>query len=521
MLAVGDTIKLVLPSFISVENGQLDVYRSNEDGTKTDEVIAKATVDAGKLTIVFNEDASAYVKNEADKGSQASLKGALDIAGSCASSLLGQEESDQSWVVQTGENNAQRVIKLALPTYQSVVDAWNNTHGIMGLFGLANGTVEAYSDSTDGEAASEITITLGSFNTQIASSIIWCDNNYGSRPSPGSLQKGFIPQFSLNKTDYYDLISSDGKVTDDAEKLLHLSVNQISSIEATYQQSALIDITKTAVNTYEVLSMPLPSQLATTTKTPVLDDGQPTYDENGNQVFNTETQNTPISWKLKDTNNYSTNEYNYIDGSSSTWERQYKMLTSDVTFNVVGKTGGIALQDIFGSNEADDFKFIANINGEDGGNTTIADAIDAGWLSINAEDSNATITGTLPSYDQQGYPIVYRIEYTGKSSGTDYYQASYDNSASPSHGSAVNAAYENGTMTLRHAGTTTYNATKEWLDNDSSQRPEVTYTLWRYAANQSYTTAAQVSLSSLDDQASPVAPSNAAQYVQVTISGRF
>lgn len=230
LLAVGDTIKLVLPSFISVENGQLDVYRSNEDGTKTDEVIAKATVDAGKLTIVFNEDASAYVQDESDKGSQASLKGALDIAGSCASSLLGQEESDQSWVVQAGENNAQRVIKLALPTYQSVVDTWNNTHGIMGLFGLANGTVEAYSDSTDGEAAPKVTITPGSFNTQIASSIIWCDNNYGSRPSPESLQKGFIPQFSLNETDYYDLISSDGAVTEDAINLLHLSANQINSI---------------------------------------------------------------------------------------------------------------------------------------------------------------------------------------------------------------------------------------------------------------------------------------------------
>ena len=517
LLAVGDTIKLVLPSFISVENGQLDVYRSNEDGTKTDEVIAKATVDAGKLTIVFNEDASAYVQNESDKGSQASLKGALDIAGSCASSLLGQEESDQSWVVQAGENNAQRVIKLALPTYQSVVDAWNNTHGIMGLFGLANGTVEAYSDSSDGEAASKVTITPGSFNTQIASSIIWCDNNYGSRPSPESLQKGFIPQFSLNETDYYDLISSDGAVTEDAINLLHLNANQISSIEGAYQSNRLIDISRTAVNTYEVLSMALPSQLVTTTKTPVLEDGQPTYDEDGNQVFNTETENTPISWKLNDTNSYSTDEYNYIDGSSSTWKCQYKMLTSEVTFHVVGKTGGVALQDIFGSDEADDFRFIANIDGADEGDTSIAQAVLDGWLNIESEGSNATITGRLPSYNQDGYPIVYRIEYTGEQSGLDYYQVSYDNSASPSHGSAVNAAYENGTMTLRHAGTTTYSATKEWLDNDSSQRPEVTYTLWRYATDQSYATAAQVSLSSLDDQASPVVPTNATQYVQVAI----
>lgn len=522
LLAVGDTIKLVLPSFISVENGQLDVYRSNEDGTKTDEVIAKATVDAGKLTIVFNEDASAYVQNEADKGSQASFKGTLDVAGSCASSLLGQEVSYQPWVVQTGENNTQRVIKLALPTYQSIVDAWNSAHGIMGLFGLANGTVEAYSDSTDDEAASEITIAPGSFNTQIASSIIWCDNNHGSRPSPESLQKGFIPQFSLNETDYRDLISSDGAVTEDAINLLHLNDKQISSIERAYQSNRLIDITRTAVNTYEVLSMALPSQLVTTTKTPVLDnDGQPTYDEDGKQVFKTETQNTPISWKLEDTNNYSTADYNYIDGSNSTWERQYKMLTSEVTFRVVGKTGGVALQDIFGSDEANNFRFIANIDGTDEGDTSIAQAVLDGWLNIESEGSNATITGRLPSYNQDGYPIVYRIEYTGEQSGSDYYQVSYDNSESPSHGSAVDAAYENGTMILRHAGTTTYSATKEWLDNDSSQRPEVTYTLWRYATDQSYATAAQVSLSSLDDQASPVVPSNAAQYVQVTIPAGF
>ena len=52
-------------------------------------------------------------------------------------------------------------------------------------------------------------------------------------------------------------------------------------------------------------------------------------------------------------------------------------------------------------------------------------------------------------------------------------------------------------MTLRHMGTTTFDATKAWLDDDNQEnRPATRFTLWRYAnkGTAGATTASQVQL---------------------------
>lgn len=516
-LVSGDTIEVALPTFAAYAPEQaddgstpdLDAFRLNEDGTKTDEAIASAQVKDGVLKATFSDAAATDDAN-------VTVRGFVDVPVSFASSLLGDAETQQPWTVQE-DGDDERIVMLALPAYDAVLQAWRGAHGplnsLLSVFGLGNAAVTAQSTTADEDA--EVTVAAGSFDYRISSITTWCDNNYDDRPTAASLEKGYIPQYSLDKTTYYDLVEvgEDGtvKVTDQAKADLHLSDAQVRQIEG----GDLINVSQTAVSTYTVQSMALPSAVVTTTTTPVLDgDGNPTYDEHGNQNFDTEQSSQLISWKLRDTNTYA----GYILGTSSTWDHQYLMLTTNVEFHVVGKTGDTALSSIFGEDDEDDFRFGATIDSKDEGSSSIAQAVKDGWLEIEDVGGGCTITGTLPRYDTNGYPIVYYIQYTGEQSGTDYYQVSYDNSNSESHGSATDAAYTSGTMTLRHAGTTTYNGTKVWLDGgDSASRPAATFTLWRYSLKGgSAATASQVSLSSTSATPPEVA-ANAASYVTVTV----
>lgn len=73
-------------------------------------------------------------------------------------------------------------------------------------------------------------------------------------------------------------------------------------------------------------------------------------------------------------------------------------------------------------------------------------------------------------------------------------------------------------MTLRHAGATEYNATKVWLDNNNENRPDATFTLWRYSTNGGTpATASQVSVSSLQSEGSS-GETKETDYISITVS---
>ena len=74
----------------------------------------------------------------------------------------------------------------------------------------------------------------------------------------------------------------------------------------------------------------------------------------------------------------------------------------------------------------------------------------------------------------------------------DWLAISYDNSAVPNYGDAVDKVYDGGTINLTLTGETSYEATKNWLDEATQGRPDAVVELWRYRAGQSYTTAAPV-----------------------------
>lgn len=374
-----DWIETTLPSFLSFENASLEVFRLNADRTETTEKIANAEIKDGVLKITFIDAA-------ATEDTSATVRGYVDIEASLASSSLGEEESEQLWIAQTGEDGTQREVKLLLPTYQSVLDTWNEAHSPLGMLGgalgITDGEVVAQDETAKQNNARvlpepEVSVDNGSFNTQVHSQIIWCDNNSGNRPSTSSLTGGYIPQYSLdNGQTYRDLIDSNGRVTEQAKTDLYLNEEEVARIEG----ADLIQITQSAVNTYDVITRALPGSLVTTTRTPVDEDNNGEQDRNddGSLKYETSTSSSTIHWVLKDTNTYS----GYVDGENSTWDKQYKMLTSPVEFTVIGKVGDKKLSEIFGEGHESEFEFGATIDGKPQNSITVAQAVEEGWLTI-------------------------------------------------------------------------------------------------------------------------------------------
>lgn len=544
VIVSGDTFSVTLPEGVEAadDGATFDVFACDADGNKTTTRVAEGKVSGDTLTVTFAEPVDTATGEPVEV--TASVRASIDLPVRMDASLVKDEAGAIDWTVRQVRDTAQAltadsgdgndaagddaagdetrpdVLQLPIPAKADVLKT-------LGLTGAAEADEtsrpesdsdknsdsmnEALANGTNAPAGTTTETKIGPFDTQVHSQTIWCDNNSGNRPEPDELKDGYIPQYSLDGgKPYHDLVDANGKVTAEAQTDLHLTDYDVNRI----QGSDLIQITRSATNTYSVITSALPGTIVTTTTTPILDDqGDPIFDENGQQRFETAPTSKPITWQLRDTNEYP----GYMSGKKSAWDKQYKMLTTEIEFNVVGKVGDKVLKDIFGNDEAEDFQFGASIDNKDQGSDSVADAIADGWLHIEDTDIGCVIKGTLPMYDEQGYPIVYYVKYTGADSGADYYQASYDNSASASHGSANDAVYPGGTMTLRHAGTTTFNGTKVWLDgNNQANRPEVTYTLWRYSTQGSPATASQVSVASLNSENPDASAPNAVGFVEVT-----
>ena len=102
-----------------------------------------------------------------------------------------------------------------------------------------------------------------------------------------------------------------------------------------------------------------------------------------------------------------------------------------------------------------------------------------------------TVSG-LPRYRIDGTEILYDILEADNSQDYrlnsydpgegDYFSVDYNNTDLSNHGTDTTAAYNGGTIILTRRGTASYQARKEWKDEaDSTERPEVSFTLWRYS----------------------------------------
>ena len=535
-LIAGDTIRVPLPEGITLALDEpLDVYQLNDEGEPTDLLVARAEVaDDGatlKLTVVDSEEVATLA--------EASLRLSLPVV--VAGDLLGEEPGELEWILQTDvtDPTITQTATLALPAaadvaapateeeFQQAEEALPNIEedAIESVTSIAGALPNALLAAGD---ESETSWSLSDYTASDQMTITWCDNNYENRPAPNTYGNLILPQYSLDDGKTWNVLinSVTGEISGVAKNDLHISDETPSWVKRP-------TVTQTTVGNWSVSASGLPTKLIETTKTPT---GE--YDEHGNPTYTLETSSTKIQWRLYDQNKlpggyvYGDNDGGNTGDENGQTGQRYLMRTQAYTFTISGKLGDMTLREAFGENFASSeyaqyFEFGASINNQPQQTRITLDRLMERFgadgrfkISYSEDGMTATIEVVMPMYDISGAPIVYDITYTEPQGGqTDYYQPAYNNAGSPSHGSATDALYSGGTMTLRPMGTTTYDATKAWLDGgNQGNRPATTFTLWRYSTNGSAATAAQVQLNETGQQAgNPSASNGAVQYVSITV----
>lgn len=546
----GDSFEVTLPSGIALANPAdvIDVFQIAADGTPSTVKIAEAAYKGGVLTVTFIAPVDTAT-GEARELSTYSASIDLDVL--LSTSLAGETATQIDWLLQQSATGAVQTATLQIPArsaFEVVVELPElsdnetiaeqeiaSTDTVMNVMNAL--TLPGMMNAANVEGSTTYSYESLTGSAQMA--ITWCDNNSSNRPDMAGYAENVIPQFSLDGgASWISLVDENGNLTDEARLKLYIgdgeAPNWVKQASAAAQ----------SIGTWNVSVQGMPTQFNTTVTVPDVDEeGNQKYDEHGNPLFVKDekaSSSVDILWRLNDTNERPQN-YTYGENDEgATGGQRYLMLTQDYTFTIQGKLGDKTLKEIFGStlnaaDYAEYFRFSALIDNKqvvDGtGNVrsdTLEEMIEAQLregqafdITFSEDGNTATIKATLPQYDLNGAPIVYYAYFedpTDTTSGKDYYQPAYNNSASPSHGSSVDKLYDGGTMTIRPMGTTSYDATKVWLDGDNKEnRPEVTFTLWRYSTNGSPAKASQVQLDQNDTTQNPSSSVNAVSYVQITI----
>ncbi|WP_417228532.1 SpaA isopeptide-forming pilin-related protein [Thermophilibacter sp.] len=561
VIVPGDTFTVALPEGVTLQpDATLDVYQNDDQGNPTSVLVAKATAenDGAALKVTFVEPSdtagsgTAYYVGAPTEGTEpaaqtegrtqlASLAADLSLDVTLNGALLGEKPGELAWVLQTNANDPSitQVATLALPAAADVARPATEEElqqAADSLPAIEESAVESVNSIaaalpnallSAARAEGETTYSLSDYTASDQMTITWCDNNYEGRPAPSEYGKLVLPQYSLDGGETWETLlnSVTGEMLDAAKEDLGITGDAPSWAKRP-------TVTQTTVGNWNVSMSGLPTTLTETTKTPT---GE--YDEHGNPTYTEKKKEAEIQWRLYDQNKlpegyvYGDNDGGNTGDENGQTGQRYLMRTQTFTFNISGKLGDMKLEEAFGedfasSEYAQYFEFGASINNQpQQTRITLARLMERfgadGRCKISYSDDGktATIEVVMPMYDISGAPIVYDITYDEPQGGTtDYYQPAYNNSASPSHGSATDALYSGGTMTLRPMGTTTYDATKAWLDGgNQANRPETTFTLWRYSTNGSAATAAQVQLNETDQQGNPSASNGAVQYVSITV----
>lgn len=544
----GDTFSVPLPEGMTLEpDFECDVFQLDEQGNQTTVLLgaARASEDGASLVVTFSDPVDAETGTNYYVGDPAAgtvpeseaegrerldaISSAVELPVTVSGELLGEEPAQIEWLLQTSSEDPSvtQTATLELPAAPVVEGGTEGGDAVAGegepveepvaapvLLNALAPYAQTNTLSSPREAETEVSYAT-SGSTSATMDVTWCDNNSDDRPDRSTWVKNVIPEFSLDDGEtWIPLLDEDGAVTQAARDALGMGAGQ-TPVWAQWPTS-----TAMSVGDWRISSSGLPDELTVTTRTPT---GE--FDEHGQPTYDVETETTHIKWRLRDTNETPTGYVTGINDGGATGSQRYFMRTQTYTFTIVGNLGGHDIEEVFGKNFSDDrfaagFTLSASINNQPVEGSASLQQIQSNprnGCTITMEGNTATVTATLPMYNTAGYPIVYHISYDQPATEGDHFQASYNNAASPSHGSATDALYDGGTMTLRPVGTTSYGATKAWLDGgDESSRGEVTFTLWRYstAPGASATTAAQVQLNAIDD--SGVA-TNSVEYVSITV----
>ncbi|WP_321973274.1 SpaA isopeptide-forming pilin-related protein [Paratractidigestivibacter sp.] len=513
-LLAGDTFEVALPEGVTADLDSdalrdvdgakvLDVYQADAEGNATDQKVAEAVVGENKLS---------FKLTEGELPAMLSVNIALDAK--LDSAKVAHEASTIEWVLQQA---ADRKAGLDVPAKADVADK-------LGLVMTAEelGQEPAAADEANGEekdVANAAAVASDDSSTDTYEAVdltgtasfttIFADNNNagGVRPSAESLKAGYKLYYTVTKGDE---TTSKAEFTGSEldQKILGLTPEQAAAMATT------IDSTSSN-GQYVASASKLPNKIkhtytAEVAPAPDGDDDQP------------KTEYYTVTWTMEhdvdsvsdDYQELAKGDYNgdydsYLNGTTDVFQ-----LLEPVKFNLTlrdGTESTATFNDLdtwysmFGSKVT-----ITVEKGRDAlgtysdANKNLYEYLKGVGAEFISADRSGTISYKAPAYLPDNTAIDYKIEHSEgevnkHDDGTcDYYQVSYSNAGVANHGSDITAGYNGGTVYLTRAGTTTFEATKVWLDNDDdSGRDTTTYSLWRYSVNGgSPTTAAQVADSS-------------------------
>ena len=450
----GDTLTVPLPEGVTVSGGALDVYQLDAAGAPTALKVAAAepVQDGAALRVTFVEPVdpvtgAAYYVGAPTEGTVpavqaedaqqlAALHAGVTLKVAVSSELLDAEPSQTTWDLSAVSGDK---IALSLPgTGEPAKDE-----------ATAPAPEPAPSDEADRSATApqaEVTYEpVGSASGSASLTMNWYDNNDSGNKRPGTdaVEQGLSLTFSLDSGDPLPLNE------ENAEKYFGMSADALAE---------LFSVTSTGVGTYTATASGLYTQVE---------------DSNGS----THT----VTWALS----YDGSPDGYHRTQGEDGSLNFQLLTTS-TYTIVAKVGEEKLST--DSAPASDFVVI-----DGSGNKVPLSAVNEqpGWEGVWDAESG-TYKLTAPAYGLDGLPIEYGLTYTPETPGPtlgDGYTVTYDNAASASHGSSTTAVYDGGTATILRVGTTTFTATKQWLDAGDKQgkRPKddatITFTLWRYSSN--------------------------------------
>lgn len=410
----------------------------------------------------------------------------------------------------SGDNNTTPTARTTETTYQPTATNWEYTLKFNAdVFTLADTVGEsAITASIVPAGATNVAAATGSIDiaketaqlpedtkpietTTLDQTILWYDNNNADNARPDKNDFKNTPLYF--------------KVGNGAWKQLTYA----NLADAGLTDMPEIAVTNTSQGGYQLSVENLPTELQKT-------------DDNGT-VLNT----TTIDWSFSENGDASKAEPPAMDGYEATVNAEgqwvYTRLT-EIVFTVELDWGSLGDDNQKLRDDAAN-KVLSNfvLNGENR-STPLINLFEDGLLKMEItegtnSDEPTTFTFTLkdqPMYDAENHSalINYNVSaskniingeeiqltlpgyLTGEDAG-DYLVATYDNTHAVNHSKDTDAVYPGGTLNLRLTGETTFEASKVWLDyetwdKEEVNRPALTFELWRYREDSTYSQAAPV-----------------------------
>lgn len=410
----------------------------------------------------------------------------------------------------SGDNSTTPTARTTETTYQPTATSWEYTLKFNAdVFTLADTVGEsAITASIVPAGATDVAAATGSINiaketaqlpedtkptetTTLDQTILWYDNNNADNARPDRDEFKNTPLYF--------------KVGNGAWKRLTYA----NLTDAGLEDMPEIAVTNSSQGGYQLSVKDLPTKLQKT-------------DVNGT-VLNT----TTIAWSFSANGEAGDAEPPAMDGYEATVNAEgqwvYTRLT-EIVFTVELDWGSLGDDNQKLRDDAAN-KVLSNfvLNGENS-STPLINLFEDGLLKMEItegtnSDEPTTFTFTLkdqPMYDAENHSalINYNVSaskniingeeiqltlpgyLTGEDAG-DYLVATYDNTHAVNHSKDTDAVYPGGTLNLRLTGETTFEASKVWLDyetwdKEEVNRPALTFELWRYREDSTYSQAAPV-----------------------------